>query len=87
MKENDVVGSMAGTHKAALGCRLPSVHGRTDYVPVALKREKGELLAFPIFGKSASISILVRSDGYVIVPEHVEGLDTGSEVSVHLYSH
>jgi molybdopterin molybdotransferase len=87
MIEDDVVGSMAGTHKAALGCRLPSVHGRTDYVPVALKRENGELLAFPIFGKSASISILVRSDGYVIVPEHVEGFDTGSEVSVHLYSH
>jgi molybdopterin molybdotransferase len=38
--------------------------------------------ASPIFGKSGAISILSRADGYIVVPEHVEGLAAGSEVFV-----
>jgi molybdopterin molybdotransferase len=69
--------------RAVLNRQLPSVHGRTDYVPVSLSSGTGGAKeASPIFGKSGAISILVRADGYVVVPEHVEGLAMGTEVSV-----
>ncbi|MHC1725309.1 MAG: gephyrin-like molybdotransferase Glp [Syntrophobacteraceae bacterium] len=69
--------------RAVLNRQVPSVHGRTDYIPVVLSEDtSGWLEATPLFGKSGAISILARADGYVIVPEHVEGLDLGSEVAV-----
>jgi molybdopterin molybdotransferase len=74
------------TVSGILANQLPSVHGRTDYVPVMLLQEGEELLVSPIFGKSAMISVLGRADGYVIVPVHVEGLEQGSRVKVYLFS-
>ncbi len=72
--------------EAILNRQVPSVHGRTDYVPVALSRGSGgAMVASPIFGKSGAISILARADGYVVIAEHVEGLDRGAEVSVFLF--
>jgi molybdopterin biosynthesis enzyme len=32
------------------------------------------------------ISILARADGYIVIPEHAEGLDSGARVDVHLFS-
>jgi molybdopterin molybdotransferase len=80
------VQDVENTVSGILANQLPSVHGRTDYVPVMLLRESEELLVRPIFGKSAMISVLGRADGYVIVPVHVEGLDQGSRVKVYLFS-
>ncbi|MDR3556646.1 MAG: molybdopterin-binding protein [Syntrophobacteraceae bacterium] len=74
-----------GTGQAVLTRKLPSVHGRTDYVPVVLSKSTEGLAATPIFGKSAMIGVLTKSDGYVIVPQHVEGLDAGSAVRVHFF--
>jgi len=55
-------------------------------VPVVLSRGSGGAMeASPIFGKSGAISILARADGYVVIAEHVEGLDRGAEVSVFLF--
>ena len=72
--------------RAILNRQLPSVHGRTDYVPVALSRGSGGAMeASPIFGKSGEISILARANGYVVIAEHVEGLNRGAEVSVFLF--
>jgi molybdopterin molybdotransferase len=72
--------------RATLNRQLPSVHGRTEYVPVALSRGSGGAMeASPIFGKSGAISILARADGYVVIAEHVEGLARGAEVSVFLF--
>ena len=69
--------------RAVLNRQLPSVHGRTDYVPVSLSGGSGGVEeASPIFGKSGAISILARANGYIVIPEHVEGLDKGSMVSV-----
>ncbi len=74
--------------RAVLNRRMPSVHGRTDFVPVAINRDTPGLPeAVPIFGKSGAISLLARAQGYVIVPEHVEGYDKGTEVSVHPFSY
>ena len=73
------------TRTATLDRQLPSVHGRADYLRVALSLKDGTLRATPVFGKSAMISTLANADGYVVVPEHVEGFDQGSEVTVHLF--
>ncbi|WP_084076195.1 molybdopterin molybdotransferase MoeA [Desulfacinum infernum] len=72
--------------QAELARNIPSVHGRADYVRVSLSNDKGRLTADPVFGKSAMISTLSKADGYVIVPEHVEGLEAGTLVTVHLFS-
>lgn len=78
-------GFKEGTCEAVLARQLPSVHGRADYLPVALARRDGRMQAEPIFGKSAMINVLSRADGYVIIPTHVEGLDRGTPVAVHLF--
>ena len=80
------VDAAGATCKAVLGRNIPSVHGRTDYFPVALSREGSRITATPVFGKSAMIAVLARSDGYVIIPEHVEGLDGGTQVEVRLFA-
>jgi molybdopterin molybdotransferase len=77
---------LGNTRQGILASRLPSVHGRTDYVPVVLARDGDEVLVKPLFGKSAMISVLGRADGYVIIPAHVEGLEQGSRVEAHLFS-
>jgi molybdopterin molybdotransferase len=71
---------------AVLSRQLPSAQGRTDYIPVVLSRDETPRRAVPLFGKSAMISVLARADGYVVIPEHVEGLDAGTAVEVHLFS-
>lgn len=73
------------TCQAVLRRTMPSVHGRADYIRVQLSEEQGSVFAEPVFGSSAMISTLARADGYVIVPEHVEGYDVGTEVTVHLF--
>jgi molybdopterin molybdotransferase len=85
LKEMKSPWKVAGAERAVLSRRLPSVHGRTDYVPVVLSKSGNGLVATPLFGSSAMIGTLVKSDGYVIVPQHVEGLDMGSEVAVHFF--
>jgi len=82
-KTGDAAGAAV---RATLNRRLPSVQGRTDYIPVIVSSEEGAFLATPIFGKSSMIGILARADGYVIIPERVEGLEEGTEVVVNLFS-
>lgn len=78
----------AASFRAVLSRRLPSVHGRTDYIPVIISiGPNGLREAVPVFGKSGAIGILARADGYVIVPEHVEGFDRGAELSVFPFQH
>jgi molybdopterin molybdotransferase len=85
VKQQGAIGAGGVAHSAILKRRLPSVHGRTDYVPLTLSIENGILSADPIFGKSAMISTISRSDGYVVIPEHDEGLERGTEVTVHMF--
>ena len=69
------------TVHARLGRDLPSAAGRLDVVQVSLEDD----VATPLFGSSALLSILVRADGYLIVPESATGLPKDSEVDVTLY--
>jgi molybdopterin molybdotransferase len=73
------------TTQARLLKNIASVAGREDYVPVRLVREKGELCAEPVLGKSNLIFTLIRSEGIVKVPLDSGGLYAGETVSVRLF--
>lgn len=64
------------------GRKIVSVTGRLDYVRVRVE----EGAAVPLATSGASIlSSTVRADGFVVVPENLEGYGAGEEVIVHLY--
>ncbi len=70
------------TLKAKASRNIPSAQGREDYVRVKLSLEGGELIASPIFGKSGSISTMVKGDGLVRIEMDSEGVQKGEEVEV-----
>lgn len=70
---------------ARLRRKVASDAGRHEFVRVALQDEGGELLAEPLFGKSAALSSLLSARGFVEVPVGVEGLDAGAQVTVQLF--
>lgn len=71
--------------RARLSRNLPSTPGREDYIRVSLKNANDVTIAEPIFGKSGLISTLVAADGYIVIPEGVEGFLAGSEVDVKFF--
>jgi len=68
--------------KAKVLRNVASAQGREDYVRVRLANEDGRLVATPIFGKSASISTMVKGDGLIRIDMESEGVQTGDEVEV-----
>jgi len=79
----------SGTERSRIQLKMkgkyPSNGGREEYLPVQVVNEDGMLFAKPIFGKSGMISLMTRSDGYVIIPRGSEGLNDGQEVQVELF--
>ncbi len=69
---------------ARLARQVPSDAGRTEYVRVRLRKQDDELVAEPLFSKSAALSSLIAARGLVEVPLGSEGLDAGSRVDVLL---
>ena len=57
-------------------------HGRAQYHCCRLERKDGELLAFPIRGKSGLITTLAGADGYFCIDRDCEGLPKGAPVQV-----
>ncbi len=72
------------TVTARLSRKVPSDSGRTEFVRVRLLRDGADLVAEPLFGKSAALSSLIAARGLVEVPLGVEGLDAGAMVRVLL---
>jgi molybdopterin molybdotransferase len=70
------------TIKARLSRNVSSTPGRQDYIRVRLFKEKGELWAEPILGKSALISTMVKAHGEIVVPMESEGLLKGNVIEV-----
>jgi molybdopterin molybdotransferase len=65
-----------------LARKISSAVGRTDYVRVAIERDR----VVPIATSGASIlSSTVRASGAVIVPRELEGMPEGAQVEVLLY--
>jgi molybdopterin molybdotransferase len=60
--------------------------GVAGFARVRVFEEKGEYYAEPLMlGGSGALASLLRGNGYVIVPEGVEGYDEGEVVEVNLY--
>jgi molybdopterin molybdotransferase len=68
--------------KAITSRNIPSAQGREDYVRVKLSLKDGKLEAIPIFGKSSSISTMVKGDGLLRIEMDAEGVEEGEEVEV-----
>jgi molybdopterin molybdotransferase len=70
------------TLKAKVSRNIHSAQGREDYVRVKLSLEAGKLIATPVFGKSGSISTMVKGDGLLRIEMESEGIQEGEEVDV-----
>ncbi|KXB08016.1 hypothetical protein AKJ58_01180 [candidate division MSBL1 archaeon SCGC-AAA385D11] len=74
------------TIKAILGRKISSSLGRVDVVRVEVKGEDEGPMAYPIRVTGSSVlSSMTRADGFIVVPEDVEGFSRESEVEVELY--
>ena len=75
------------TIKAILASRVASKIGVRHYVRVRLEERNGKMYAYPIrISGSGILSSLVRSHGFLVVPEDVEGYEKGEEVEIILFS-
>jgi len=72
--------------KAKMTRRVTTTLGRKTFVRVYVYKSGEEYFAEPISARgSGIISTMTRANGYVVVPENVDGLDEGETVSVHLF--
>lgn len=71
---------------ALLTRRLPNVVGYKSIVRVNVFEQSGELYAEPYMLRgSGVISSLLKTNGYVILPENVEGFEKNTKVQVYMY--
>jgi molybdenum cofactor synthesis domain-containing protein len=76
----------APTVRVKLNRRVPGVLGSRTYVRVKVTSDKDGLVAEPIRTSGAGIlSSLVQANGFIIVPENVEGYEEGALVDVELF--
>lgn len=69
--------------RAKLMRKVPNRVGYRSYIRVKLVEKNGEIIAEPLMLKGSGVlSSLVRSDGYIIVPENVEGFESETLVDV-----
>lgn len=66
------------TVTAQITQRVPSNHGREEYVLVHLQ----DGAAVPLWNKSGLITAMSRADGYLCIPRDVEGVQAGSTVTI-----
>ena len=71
-----------GTCEAHVSRKIVSAIGRTDYCRVMVKEDQLEPLAL---SGASILSSTTRANGFVIVPESLEGYGPGSKVQVYLY--
>ena len=68
--------------EATLTRNINSAAGRRDIVRVSLKNHKNSYQATPVLGKSGSISVLSKADGYFTIEEASQGVSEGDTVKV-----
>lgn len=74
--------------KGVLTRRLPNVVGYVSVVRVSVELNGDEFLVEPYMLRgSGVISSLLRTTGYLILPEDVEGYDKGTKVTVYLHTY
>lgn len=67
---------------ARVSRNVASAQGRDDFVRVRLAMTEAGYLAEPILGKSGLLHTMVRADGLVRIPKHLEGIEKGDAVWV-----
>ncbi len=70
--------------KAVTEYNFPSSPGKQTYHMVRLREKDGRFFASPTFGKSGMITMLSKSQGYIVIKEHEEGINKGEERIVYL---
>jgi molybdenum cofactor synthesis domain-containing protein len=74
------------TVKAKLSRRITGILGSKTYVRVLVEASEDGFLAEPVRTSGAGIlSSLVQANGFIIVPEHIEGYEEGQLVDVELF--
>jgi molybdopterin molybdotransferase len=67
---------------AEFGVNYHKAKGREEYLPVALERKDGKIIAMPMLGKSGLITVFSRAWGYAVIDRNVEGLRVGDQIEV-----
>lgn len=71
---------------ARLSRRIPNTVGYRSYIRVILRDAGGEYVAEPYMLRGSGVlSSLLKSHGYIVVPENVEGIEKDSAVPVYLF--
>ncbi|MDI9395997.1 MAG: molybdopterin molybdotransferase MoeA [Euryarchaeota archaeon] len=63
-----------------LAAKISSKIGYVNFIQVVFEGDKVR----PLTGKAEILSSVAKADGYVLVPEHIEGYEEGQEVDVFL---
>lgn len=59
--------------------------GRDTYQMVQISNENGNFKAYPTSGKSGMISLLTKSNGYVVIPKESEKFEKGEQVRAYYF--
>lgn len=87
----DYVKSKLGTNeikpriKARMDFNFPSSPGKLTYQLVTLEEREGAFYASPSYGRSGLISLLAKSQGYIILEPYEEGIYKGEEREVYFF--
>lgn len=89
----NLLSGMIGDHKstaktvtrARLSRNISSVQGREEHIRVIIEEREDGPWAVPVLGKSGLISTLVKADGTIVVPIHVNGIESGEMIDVQLF--
>ena len=72
--------------RARMTRRITTTLGRKNFLRVRVLQKDDDFFAEPVSARGSSlISTMTRANGYVVVPENVEGLEEGDIVSVHMF--
>ncbi|MET1159574.1 MAG: gephyrin-like molybdotransferase Glp [Thermoprotei archaeon] len=75
------------TIRAVLTRRTPNVIGYRSYIRVRVWRENGNYYAEPYMLRGSGVlSSLVKTNGYLVIPEDNEGFEKGDEVDIVLHT-
>jgi len=71
--------------RGKLSERVSGARGRRWFLPVHVIRKGERSSVYPIPLSSGAVGTLAKADGYIVVGEEVEFLDSGEEVDVNLF--
>jgi molybdenum cofactor synthesis domain-containing protein len=71
--------------RARLACKINSVRGRRELIPVKLSKQRGRLQAVPLMKGSGAIISLSTADGYIEVPSQQTLVEEGELAEVKLF--